>query len=114
MKPFLGLVTVFMIAGLASAADDKPVTLRWHGQSFFEIVTPAGTRIVTDPHAIEAYGRKSVEAGSFELGLRHAFLERRGLLRRLGGGSDRGGEGEHNGKNTWKSAHVFYRRDVGS
>src|SRR5690348_5065405 len=60
---------------------------------------------------LELLGRQVVETGSFELGLRHAFLERRGLLRRLGGGSDRGGEGEHNGKNTWKSAHVFYRRE---
>src|SRR5262245_49126392 len=48
----------------ASFQADKPgkVEIRWHGQSFFEVRTSKGTRIVLDPHAIEAYGRKSVEA----------------------------------------------------
>jgi L-ascorbate metabolism protein UlaG (beta-lactamase superfamily) len=49
-------------ASSLSAADDKNLTIRWHGQSFFEIISTKGTRIVLDPHAIEAYGRKSVLA----------------------------------------------------
>lgn len=47
---------------LAAPSAAEPVTIRWHGQSFFEIVTPKGTRIVIDPHAIEVYGRKMVQA----------------------------------------------------
>lgn len=62
LSPFvlaLGLVTLTTV----QAADEgKPVTIRWHGQSFFEIISSQGTRIVIDPHAIEAYGRKVVKA----------------------------------------------------
>jgi L-ascorbate metabolism protein UlaG (beta-lactamase superfamily) len=49
-------------AGPATAADNKSLVIRWHGQSFFEIITTAGTRIVIDPHNIEQYGRKTVQA----------------------------------------------------
>jgi L-ascorbate metabolism protein UlaG (beta-lactamase superfamily) len=55
------LVALLLFAG-AAPAQDKKLLIRWHGQSFFEIVTPAGTRIVLDPHAIEAFGRKLVRA----------------------------------------------------
>lgn len=45
------------------AVDTVPkITIRWHGQSFFEVESSKGTHIVFDPHAIEAYGRKSVAA----------------------------------------------------
>jgi L-ascorbate metabolism protein UlaG (beta-lactamase superfamily) len=45
------------------ALDTVPkITIRWHGQSFFEVESSKGTHIVFDPHAIEAYGRKSVAA----------------------------------------------------
>lgn len=44
------------------AADVKKVTLRWHGQSFFELESSKGTRVVFDPHAIENYGRMAVKA----------------------------------------------------
>jgi L-ascorbate metabolism protein UlaG (beta-lactamase superfamily) len=56
LAPFLLLLT---FVPTASAAD---LIIRWHGQSFFEIVTTAGTRIVLDPHAIEQFGRKDVPA----------------------------------------------------
>ena len=62
MRHLGSLAAGLMLAAALSAADDRPVVIRWHGQSFFEIVSPAGTRIVIDPHAIEAYGRKEVEA----------------------------------------------------
>jgi L-ascorbate metabolism protein UlaG (beta-lactamase superfamily) len=62
MLRYLSAVSaVVLLAGVASA-DGKKVTIRWHGQSFFEIISTAGTRIVTDPHAIEAYGRPMVSA----------------------------------------------------
>jgi L-ascorbate metabolism protein UlaG (beta-lactamase superfamily) len=57
------LVAGLLAAGTAFAADSPgKVTIRWHGQSFFDIQTSRGTRIVIDPHAIEAYGRQSVPA----------------------------------------------------
>lgn len=50
-------------AGAASApSSDKKVVIRWHGQSMFEIISTKGTRIVIDPHAIDAYSRPQVQA----------------------------------------------------
>jgi L-ascorbate metabolism protein UlaG (beta-lactamase superfamily) len=51
-----------LVTGAAVAADSKKVTITWHGQSFFEITTSKGTRIVIDPHLIDAYGRATVKA----------------------------------------------------
>jgi L-ascorbate metabolism protein UlaG (beta-lactamase superfamily) len=56
------LAALLALAAAAPAAPGPKVTIRWHGQSFFEITSPAGVRIVLDPHAIEAYGRNSVSA----------------------------------------------------
>lgn len=56
MPRFLTALTIgVLITGLAGAADSKTVTLRWNGQSFFEIESSQGTRIAIDPHAIDAY-----------------------------------------------------------
>jgi len=65
MRRFLlPLLAVLLVAVSSSsrAADPKTMTLRWHGQSFFSLETPAGARIVFDPHAIEAYGRNTMTA----------------------------------------------------
>jgi L-ascorbate metabolism protein UlaG (beta-lactamase superfamily) len=63
MKRLLStLAALLLFAAAGPAAEGKKVTIRWHGQSFFEIVSSAGTRVVIDPHAIEAYGRKVVSA----------------------------------------------------
>jgi L-ascorbate metabolism protein UlaG (beta-lactamase superfamily) len=44
------------------AEPPKKISIRWHGQSFFELESSKGTRIAFDPHAIEAYGRTDVAA----------------------------------------------------
>jgi len=54
--------TLVLSATLTAAEEPKTVTLRWQGQSFFEIQSSQGTRIVTDPHEIPAFGRKDVSA----------------------------------------------------
>jgi L-ascorbate metabolism protein UlaG (beta-lactamase superfamily) len=54
------LAALALAAGVGAA--DKKLTIRWHGQSFFEIVSSQGTRVVIDPHAIEQFGRQSVPA----------------------------------------------------
>ncbi len=61
---FRYLTALLAAATLAAGAGaaEKNVTIRWHGQSFFEIITTRGTRIVLDPHAIEQFGRQSVSA----------------------------------------------------
>jgi L-ascorbate metabolism protein UlaG (beta-lactamase superfamily) len=63
LRYFAGLLAGLLLAGTAGAANPPgKVTIRWHGQSFFEIKSSKGTRIVIDPHAIEAYGRQTVSA----------------------------------------------------
>jgi L-ascorbate metabolism protein UlaG (beta-lactamase superfamily) len=64
MFRFLTAVATALLCSAVSFADNpKQLTIRWHGQSFFEIKTSAGTRIVLDPHAIEAFGeRKHINA----------------------------------------------------
>jgi L-ascorbate metabolism protein UlaG (beta-lactamase superfamily) len=62
MVRYLSAVVLVLLGTAAAPAADKKVVLRWHGQSFFELISPAGARIVLDPHAIENYGRKQVRA----------------------------------------------------
>ncbi len=59
-RTFAALAVLLAAAAVASADDKPPVKIIWHGQSFFEIVSSEGTRVVLDPHAIEAYGRIEV------------------------------------------------------
>ena len=62
MLRYLTALLAALALATGAGAADKKLTIRWHGQSFFEIVTSDGTRIVTDPHAIEQFGRQSVQA----------------------------------------------------
>jgi L-ascorbate metabolism protein UlaG (beta-lactamase superfamily) len=52
-----GLLVASPVLAAPKAQALKKVKIIWHGQSFFEIVSSKGTRIVTDPHEISAYGR---------------------------------------------------------
>lgn len=62
-RHLLAVVAGLAFAAAAPGADEpKKLNLFWHGQSFFELVTSAGTRIVLDPHAIEEFGRKTLSA----------------------------------------------------
>ena len=62
LRRLVVLVAALALVTTGEAQTPKKVEIRWHGQSFFEVKTSKGTRIVFDPHAIEAYGRKMVEA----------------------------------------------------
>jgi L-ascorbate metabolism protein UlaG (beta-lactamase superfamily) len=64
MSRYFAALAVALLSAGTTAAVDPPakVTIRWHGQSFFDIQSSKGTRIVIDPHAIEAYGRQTVPA----------------------------------------------------
>lgn len=60
MRRLLAVLAVALLG--TGTADAKEITLRWHGQSFFALESSQGTRIVFDPHGLEAYGRKLVRA----------------------------------------------------
>jgi L-ascorbate metabolism protein UlaG (beta-lactamase superfamily) len=62
MKRLLATHACLALLACAAPAQEKKLTIRWFGQSFFQITTTAGTRIVIDPHAIEQYPRVQVEA----------------------------------------------------
>jgi len=51
-----------LIIALPAIAAEKPLTIRWLGQSFFLITTSTGTKVAIDPHAIDAFGRQTVSA----------------------------------------------------
>src|SRR5262245_59117339 len=48
--------------GLVNTTPAKDISIRWHGQSFFEIISAEGTRVAIDPHFLEVYGRRRVKA----------------------------------------------------
>ena len=52
MRRFLGLCSLFLLVGTASAGEIK---IAWYGHSMFLIVTPKGTRIILDPHDATLY-----------------------------------------------------------
>jgi len=56
------LLALSACVALAGAGTAKEVSIKWHGQSFFEIKTSAGTVIAIDPHDLEAYGKREVKA----------------------------------------------------
>jgi L-ascorbate metabolism protein UlaG (beta-lactamase superfamily) len=58
----VAVLAVLLVCVGGISADDHKVVIRWHGQSMFEIISTKGTRIVIDPHAIDAYGRPQVQA----------------------------------------------------
>jgi L-ascorbate metabolism protein UlaG (beta-lactamase superfamily) len=62
MARYLPALAILLLGAAAATAEDKKVVIRWHGQSFFEVISTKGTRVVLDPHAIEEYGRPLVKA----------------------------------------------------
>jgi L-ascorbate metabolism protein UlaG (beta-lactamase superfamily) len=64
MPRLLAALSLVLLSAAAAPAQEPAgkVRIRWHGQSFFDIVTPAGARIALDPHALEAYGRITLKA----------------------------------------------------
>lgn len=68
------LAVVVLLASAAAAApipDAKAFKLRWYGQSFFQLETPAGKRVVFDPHAMPEFGRPAVAADVILCSHRH-------------------------------------------
>ncbi|MBY0230762.1 MAG: MBL fold metallo-hydrolase [Gemmataceae bacterium] len=53
------LLCLLLLTASASAGEIK---IAWWGQSMFEIVTPAGKRLVLDPHNLDAYRVRPMKA----------------------------------------------------
>src|SRR5581483_7566879 len=53
----LGLLLSVGASWSGEKAAWKPITVAWHGQSFFTITSSKGTRVAIDPHQIPEYGR---------------------------------------------------------
>jgi L-ascorbate metabolism protein UlaG (beta-lactamase superfamily) len=59
----LALLALAALLPASRAQDDAPTaTLRWYGQSFFQLVTPGKQSVVFDPHAIPTFGTPRVSA----------------------------------------------------
>lgn len=63
MHRLLPLAAALALLPAAAAQDDGPkATLRWFGQSFFQLETAGKQSIVFDPHAIPTFGTPRVSA----------------------------------------------------
>lgn len=63
IRSLFGLALFLGFVQFAGAQDTgKKITIRWYGQSFFQIETSDKTLIVTDPHAMPEYNRNVVRA----------------------------------------------------
>ena len=62
----LSIVLVITVLGVSTAisggekAADAPISIEYHGQSFYILTTSKGTRIAFDPHTIPEYPRPDV------------------------------------------------------
>jgi L-ascorbate metabolism protein UlaG (beta-lactamase superfamily) len=73
MTRLLAAAVLLLAAAPAPAQPpSKAFTLRWFGQSFFQLETPAGKKIVFDPHAIPEFGRPVVSADVILVSHRHS------------------------------------------
>jgi len=103
-----------MFAGAASAEDAKKLTIRWHGQSFFEVHTSEGTNVVIDPHAIDAFGRVNIPSADLIIcSHRHTDHTR---VEVIGNSKDcpiiYGVEGDQVGKQKWNEMKGKKIKDV--
>lgn len=69
IRPFaraaLGALLVALVPFAGTAQEpkgEKALTIRWFGQSFFQVQDSAGRLFAIDPHAIPAFGRNPVRA----------------------------------------------------
>jgi L-ascorbate metabolism protein UlaG (beta-lactamase superfamily) len=57
MRAFAFALAAIALTASSASAQDKKIVVRWFGQSYFQVVSTAGTRIVFDPHSIVSYPR---------------------------------------------------------
>ena len=57
MTRLLASVFALVLFAVAAPAQDKKFVVRWHGQSFFTVTTPAGKVIAFDPQVMQEFER---------------------------------------------------------
>jgi L-ascorbate metabolism protein UlaG (beta-lactamase superfamily) len=87
--------------------QQKTIKLRWFGQSFFQLETSLGFKIVFDPHAIPAFGRPIVKADYVLISHPHNDHNQIEILEPVPKESDvyRGVVEPKPGKQEWKSVN---------
>jgi L-ascorbate metabolism protein UlaG (beta-lactamase superfamily) len=119
----VGLLTAVSLA-LPALAADKPLTIRWLGQSFFLITTSQGTKVAIDPHAIDAFGRQTVTADVVLMTHLHPdhvrleVIENRDKAKQLPGLKQTGGEPGRPPRVAWNPIEEAFKdvriRNVGT
>jgi L-ascorbate metabolism protein UlaG (beta-lactamase superfamily) len=99
------LAAAVALAGPAAGQDpSRKVTLRWYGQSFFQLETSIGKKVVFDPHAIPAFGRPAVFADVVLISHTHNDHNQPEVLENAKAAQVfRGVEEDKNGRQEWKS-----------
>jgi L-ascorbate metabolism protein UlaG (beta-lactamase superfamily) len=62
LTPHSSLLPTHSSLSSAQEPKQKTMTIRWYGQSFFQVETSAGFKFAFDPHAIPEFGRRMVKA----------------------------------------------------
>src|ERR1041385_7838369 len=62
MRCWAFVAVVFLLFATVAHPQDKgaPISIEYHGQSFFIMTTSKGTRIAFDPHTIPEYDRTEI------------------------------------------------------
>lgn len=75
------LVTLSLLTGPAVSAQERPVTIRYFGQSFFLVTAADGLRIAIDPFSNIGYAMPTVEADVVLVSHEHGDHNNVGLIR---------------------------------
>ena len=69
MRLFVSIVALGLLASFTAAQEkekekdkEKTLTIRWFGQSFFQVISSDGKKLVFDPHAMTEYDRPTCMA----------------------------------------------------
>src|SRR4051794_19886721 len=109
MKRYFAILAAgVLLAGTVGAAAPQ-VTIRWHGQSYFEIESSKGTRIVLDPHGIEAYGRQDTTADVITISHLHNDHTQTDVVRNLNKAKVFWGLKGSDKKTTWNPIDEAFR-----
>jgi L-ascorbate metabolism protein UlaG (beta-lactamase superfamily) len=80
----LPLLAVALVGPAAAQDGSRKCTLRWYGQSFFQLETSIGKHVVFDPHGIPLFGRHRVSADVTLISHQHNDHNQKDVLENAG------------------------------